>query len=57
MSVQQPLNHMLPSEVVGDSCYGSAVIALQVVQACLQAASALHANQLVHRDFRHPNVL
>ncbi|KAL3151025.1 hypothetical protein ABBQ38_012896 [Trebouxia sp. C0009 RCD-2024] len=29
----------------------------KVVQACLQAASALHADQLVHRDFRYANVL
>ncbi|DBA80480.1 TPA: hypothetical protein ACH3X2_007408 [Trebouxia sp. C0005] len=28
-----------------------------VIQACLQSASALHAKQLVHRDFRYANVL
>ena len=34
-----------------------AIAALQVMQACLQSASALHAKQLVHRDFRYANVL
>ena len=33
------------------------VSAVQVIQACLQSASALHAKQLVHRDFRYANVL
>ena len=31
--------------------------ALQVTWACLQSASALHAKQLVHLDFRYANVL
>ena len=31
--------------------------ALQVIRACLQCASALHAKQPVHRDFRYANVL
>ena len=30
---------------------------VQVIRACLQSASALHAKQLVHRDFRYANVL
>ncbi|DBA96654.1 TPA: hypothetical protein ACH3X1_015511 [Trebouxia sp. C0004] len=29
----------------------------KVIRACLQSASALHARQLVHRDFRYANVL
>ncbi|KAL0054515.1 hypothetical protein WJX82_010134 [Trebouxia sp. C0006] len=29
----------------------------KVIRACLQSASALHAKQLVHRDFRYANVL
>lgn len=29
----------------------------KVIWACLQSASALHANQLVHRDFRYANIL
>lgn len=33
------------------------LFAVQVIQACLQSASALHAKQLVHRDFRYANVL
>lgn len=35
----------------------SPVSELQVMWACLQSASALHAKQLVHRDFRYANVL
>ncbi len=35
----------------------SPIAALQVIRACLQSASALHARQLVHRDFRYANVL
>ncbi|DBB07453.1 TPA: hypothetical protein ACH3X3_008930 [Trebouxia sp. C0006] len=31
--------------------------ACKVIRACLQSASALHAKQLVHRDFRYANVL
>ncbi|KAL3163146.1 hypothetical protein ABBQ32_009556 [Trebouxia sp. C0010 RCD-2024] len=29
----------------------------KVIRACLQSASALHAKQLVHRDFRYANIL
>ena len=35
----------------------SSIAALQVIRACLQSASALHAKQLVHRDFRYAKVL
>ena len=34
-----------------------AISALQVIRACLQAASALHAKQLVHSDSRFSNNL
>ena len=35
----------------------SPISALQVIQACLQSASALHAKQLLHRDFRYASIL
>lgn len=30
---------------------------VQVIHACLRTAAALHAAKIVHRDFRHANVL
>ncbi|KAL0038926.1 hypothetical protein WJX77_002070 [Trebouxia sp. C0004] len=46
--MQLPTN-VLPCLTVEDVC--------KVIRACLQSASALHAKQLVHRDFRYANVL
>lgn len=48
---------MLSRDMVGDTCCRSATVELQVVQGCLQAASVLHADQLVQWDFRYANVL
>ena len=35
----------------------SPISAVQVIWACLLSASALHAKQLVHRDFRFANAV
>ena len=55
-----PVGHShvhMPQTLVVKRCGPASVSELQVMWACLQSASALHAKQLVHRDFRYANVL
>ena len=59
-AVWLPVGHQHVSmlqALVADRSGQVQLFALQVIRACLQSASALHAKQLVHRDFRYANVL
>lgn len=58
MQTLQPLAARCCAQILVVTVQNCRVIQfVQVIHACLRTAAALHAAQIVHRDFRHANIL